>query len=130
MTGGSGEARPATNAIIDAVREETDQETYLPTIIMGDYNAEPESIESVQELIEEEAWTEIGSNAHWWGKPRKEMTCKSRATAEESRIGGFLVNKEALPLIHDFYVEKDEAIPTHLCVGIKIYRRQTFESED
>ena len=59
-------------------------------------------------MIEEEAWTEIGSNAHRWGKTRKEMTCRSRAKAEESRIDGFLVNKEALPLIHDFYVEKDE----------------------
>ena len=73
---------------------------------MGDFNAEPEGIESVQELIEEEAWTEIGSNAHWWGKPMKEMTGKSRANADESRIDGFLVNNGALPLIHDFYVEK------------------------
>ena len=71
MTGDSGEAKLATNAIIDAIREEIDRETYLPTFIMGDSNDEPESIEVVQEMVEEEAWTELGSNAHRWGKARK-----------------------------------------------------------
>ena len=56
---------------------------------MGDFNVEPESIEAIQEMIDEEAWTEIGSNAHWWGKPKKEMTCESRTNAKESRIDGF-----------------------------------------
>ena len=129
MTGDSGEARLATNAIIDAIREETERETYLPTILMGDFNDEPESIEAVQEMIEEEAWTEIGSNAHWWERPKKAMTCRSRANAEESRIDGFLVNKEALPLIHDIYVGKDEGIPTHSCVGIKLCRNTNTETK-
>ena len=55
-TGDSGEAKLGTNAIIDAIRSEVDRATYLPTVIMGDFNAEPESIEAVQEMIDEEAW--------------------------------------------------------------------------
>ena len=94
---------------------------------MGDFNAEPETIEAVQEMIDEEAWTEIGSNAEWWGRPRKEMTCRSRANAKGSRIDGFLVNKEAFPLVNDFYVEQDENIPTHSCVGIVLSRNASTE---
>ena len=59
----------------------------------------------MKEMIYEEVRTEIGSNADWRGRPKKEMTCRSRANAEASRIDGFLVNKEAWPLVQDFYVE-------------------------
>ena len=78
-------------------------------------------------MIDEEAWTEIGSNADWWGRPKKQMTCRARANAKESRIDGFLVNKEAFPLVHDFYVEQDEMIPTHACVGIVLSRNASTE---
>ena len=96
---------------------------------MGDFNDEPESIEAVQEMMDEEAWTELGSNAHWWGKTRKEATCRSRTNAKESRIDGFIVNKDALPFIQDFYVGQDEGIPTHSCVGIKICRNTQTEEK-
>ena len=77
--------------------------------------------------IDEEAWTEIGSNANWWGRPKKEVTCRSRANAKGSRIDGFPVNKEASPLGHDFYVEQDEMIPAHACVGIVLSRNASTE---
>ena len=32
-------------------------------------------------------------------------------------------------MIHDFYVEKDEGIPTHLCVGIKLSRNANTETK-
>ena len=54
-TGDSGEAKIGTNAVIDAIHGEIDRATYLPTVLMGDFNAEPESIEAVQEMIDEEA---------------------------------------------------------------------------
>ena len=57
------------------------------------------------------------------------MTCKSRANAEQSRIDGFLVDKEALPLTQGFYVEKDEGIPTHSCVDIKLSRNPNAETK-
>ena len=71
FTGDSGQAKLGTNAIIDAIRGEIDRETYLPTVLMGDFNAEPETIEAVQKMIDEETWTEIGSNAEWWGDQGK-----------------------------------------------------------
>ena len=37
------------------------------------------------------------------------------------------MNKEAFPLVHDFYVEKDEMIPTHSCVGIVLSRNASTE---
>ena len=77
MTGDSGAARDFTNDVIDAIREEIDLETFLPTIIGGDFNNEPDTITSDKDMIDEEAWTEIGSNAHWWGGERKQMTCWS-----------------------------------------------------
>ena len=63
------------------------------TDLMGAFNDDPETIETVQEMIEEEAWTKLGSNTDWWGTPKKVMTCKIRAIVEQSRIDGLLLNK-------------------------------------
>lgn len=65
--GKKGEARDVTDAVVQAIREEINHEAQLPTIILGDFNAEPETLPTTQEMIEEDSWTEIGSNAHWWG---------------------------------------------------------------
>ena len=48
------------------------------------------------------------------------MTCWSRANAKLSRIDGFVINLEALMMTDDFYVQKDEGIPTQAVVGLKI----------
>ena len=56
------------------------------------------------------------------------MTCWGRVNAKPSRIDGFVVNPEALMMIDDFYVEKDEGIPTHAVVGLKISRSTEMET--
>ena len=40
-TGDSGDAKFGTNAIIDAIRWEIDRVTYLPTVLMANFNAGP-----------------------------------------------------------------------------------------
>ena len=59
VAGGSKTARAATEAVVDAVAKEKDKHPYIPTMILGDFNAEPDSLKAIQELIAEEQWTDV-----------------------------------------------------------------------
>ena len=67
VAGGSKAARAATEAIVDAIVKEKDKRPYMPTMILGDFNAEPDSLKAIQELIAEEQWTDVGRHASRWG---------------------------------------------------------------
>ena len=50
--GGNKSARAMADNIVDAVNEEIEAELYGPVLIMGDFNAVPDSLDSVRELLE------------------------------------------------------------------------------
>ena len=64
-------------------------------------------LEVVQDMIEQDHWTDVGVRAHYWGGQPNETTCKSRGDASPSRIDGILANIEALTMIRKVYVIKD-----------------------
>ena len=78
QAGGGKEDEAITEAILSAVREERDQEQHLPTLIVGDLNANPGKLQHIMELIEEEGWIDVGLHADWWGGVPAEDTCESR----------------------------------------------------
>ena len=41
----------------------------LPTIIFGDFNENPEKLQGIMKLVEEEGWVDVGLHADWWGGP-------------------------------------------------------------
>ena len=106
VAGGSKAARAATEAILDAIVKEKDKHTYMPTMILGDFNAEPDSLKAIQELIVEEQWTDVGRHASRWGGEDAQMTCKTRPKAKPSRIDGVVANKAAMTWIAGFDVAK------------------------
>ena len=110
--GCSAKAKKTNEAILAAVRAETYLEQHVPTFIVGDFNAEPETYDEVKELNEEE-WVDVGINAHWWQRERAQSTCQNRAGAKPSRIDAILVTRRGLLNVHDVRVEKDTMIPTH-----------------
>ena len=73
-------------------------------------------------MMEEHCWIDVGEVAHWWGGEKNEPTCHARAGAKPSRIDGIVCNLEAATLIHSFEVEKDEMIPTHSIIKVKVSR--------
>lgn len=91
-----------------------------PVIIIGDFNAEPNSLKGAEELMDEEGWIDAGAVASWWGGVDNMPTCSQRAEARETRIDGALVNSTAIPLIKSFTVVKDTMIPTHSVVQLHL----------
>ena len=60
-TGDSREAKLETEHILEAIKEEDKASHYLPTVILGDFNEDPDRIATVQELTEEQQWVDIGT---------------------------------------------------------------------
>ena len=52
QSGGSKEDKAVTEAILTAIRADIDQEQHLPTLIMGDVNANPEKMHNINELVD------------------------------------------------------------------------------
>eukprot|EP00969_Alexandrium_andersonii_P325859 14397958-Alexandrium_andersonii.AAC.1 len=60
----------------------------LPTIIAGDFNAEPQSVPSMNLAIQSGQWVDAGANAHIWGCPKDSPTAWAHNAKSPSRIDG------------------------------------------
>ena len=78
QAGGSKEDKAVTEEIIATITEERDCEQHLPTLITGDVNADPEKLQGLAELVEEEGWVDVGLHADWWEEETALPTCESR----------------------------------------------------
>ena len=119
-SGGSKHARAITDAIIAAIRKEMGPCCNQPVLIMGDFNAEPNSLMQAKELMDDEAWIDVGAVASWWGGIDNQPTCLQRAEVQETRIDGVLANSMAISFIRGYTVEKDPMIPTHYVVKLHL----------
>ena len=52
---------------IEASKEEIKMHSYMPTIILGDFNAEPGSLPAAKDLIDNKQWMDVGTKASRWG---------------------------------------------------------------
>ena len=77
QSGGSKEDIAIAEAILEAVREEKDEEQHLPTLIVGDLNADPKRLQNINELIEEEGWIDVGLHADWWEALQRRTPAKA-----------------------------------------------------
>ena len=80
---GGGKANEAIiETILAAVNQERDSEQYLPTLIVGDINADPKKLQNLVELVEEEGWIDVWAACGLVGKQtsrnnvRKQTRCK------------------------------------------------------
>ena len=97
---------------------------------MGDFNAVPNTLRAVKELIEDELWEDVGAKADWWGGTPDQPTCKQRAAARETRIDGIIANMWAIPMITGYNVTKDEQIPTHSIVEVTLSDKEEAKERD
>ena len=102
--GGSAEAKECTDVICEAIEKEIGEDFAMPIIIQGDYNRTPNEIGTIKRMIEEDAWTDLGVVASWWGGEDNKATCQTRPKAKATRIDGVVVNQYALPLVKNFEV--------------------------
>ena len=81
--GGTKHAKGITEAIIEAIRQENWPYCTQPVLIIGDFNVEPNSFNRTAELMEEEAWIDVGAVASWWGGTDCQPTCSQRTNAQD-----------------------------------------------
>ena len=103
-------------------------DVHNPTMVMGDFNARPNSLGPVADWIRDEQWTDLGQRANWWGGVPDRWTCHSKADAKPSRIDGVVVDAETLCSVRSFEVEKRTHIPTH-CVLKVAFTRNPFKEK-
>ena len=84
---------------MDASKGEMKHDRHGVQMLMGDFNAEPNSLDVSRELIEEEQWVDVGEKAHWWGGTPEEKTCQTRPQAKPIRIDGMLARRETVAMI-------------------------------
>ena len=65
--GNGAEAKEDSDAIAGAIEEEIGLDCNMPIIIQGDINREPKELNTFKQMIEQKAWTDLGSVASWWG---------------------------------------------------------------
>ena len=117
-SGGAKADKDLTEAIIEAIKVEIDNEYHKPTLIMGDFNSEPGNLRAIKALLDSQQWLDVGANASWWGGEDGTPTCQTRPQAKPTRIDGIIANRMAIPWISGFAIEKDEMIPTHSVLQI------------
>ena len=125
---GSKEAIAMTEAILQSIRREIRTESHKPTIVTGDFNKEPSTLQTVKEWKKEESWVDVGEVPSWWGRRPNEPTCHSRQGANPTRIDGYVVNPSAMITIHDYEVDKRELIPTHSILRLEL-SKSSFKEE-
>ena len=91
-------------------------------MILGDFNEDPEQLQGIMTLVEEEGWIDVGLHADWWGGPPATTTCEARPGVKASGIDGAIANPEAAVFIQEVWVRKNPFIPTHAAVGVRISR--------
>ena len=126
-SGGSNKDKAVTEEILNAIKEELASEIHRPTLILGDFNAEPDSLKAAKDLIENDQWVDIGKNAAWWDGESGTPTCQTRPQAKATRIDGILANRAAIPWIRSFEVVKDDMIPTHSVIRLTLGRNASTE---
>ena len=62
-------AASRTDSLIQIIDNELRCHPPLPACIVGDLNAELHDLPAASKPIED-GWTDLGSNAHWWGGHR------------------------------------------------------------
>lgn len=85
----------------------------VPILIVGDKNAHVSSYRSLQRLISEFGWCDVGTCADRWGGAKYEATCKSSATAKPTIICYITANPQAAKYMRSFKIVFNIAIPTH-----------------
>ena len=109
-------------------REEMQTDVHNPTMVLGDFNARPNSLGPISTWIREESWTDVGHRADWWGGVPDRWTCQSKPDATPSRIDGLVVDAEALATVRSFQVENKTHYPTHCVLRFTVTRNAFQES--
>ena len=91
-----------------------------PKAIVGDLNGTIDAFSTMQGMLKEKGWTDIGNDsAKCHGKPGQ-PTCQSNGEVKESRIDYCFANDRLTPAITSCVVDQSGDFPTHRSLLIEI----------
>ena len=89
-------------------------------MITGDFNAKIEALPTLEGMLKEQGWTDVGNNSGLCqGKPGQ-ATCQSNDKAKESRIDYVIANDYLTPSIKRCCVGEAGDFPTHRPLLVEI----------
>ena len=110
-----------TDDLIAIVREQFSRMKPGPKMIAGDLNATIEALPTLEAMLKEQGWTDVGNHSGLCrGKPGQ-ATCHTNGKAKESRIDYIIANDYLTPSIKQCWVEEAGGFPTHRPLLIEIY---------
>jgi exonuclease III len=116
---GSKEAA-RTNDIITIVRMQFAKMKPGPKMICGDLNARTEALSTLQLMLDEEGWTDIGKDPRFCEGEIEQYTCHANVGVKESRIDYFITNQHLTPAVRKYRVVQEGKFPTHKPIRITI----------
>ena len=123
-TGGHTCARAArrTNKLIDAVCPEAVAQRDLCTFICGDLNADPADIPTIQWLLVQQHWCDVGAQAQLWGEAAGGPTCVAPNASTGTRRDFVFANPAAASAVCGFRLSEEQSFPTHrpLRIGTRL----------
>ena len=108
-----------TDALFAAIRAECEHRRSTPIMISGDVNADTNDIETLQEMLNAEGWTDVGAHGHRWGARKNEPTCWApNSGLSGTRRDYIIVNAMLLPFVMGFGVCPLDEMPTHAMLQV------------
>ena len=114
------EAAQRTDDLAQIVQDETCQHPGVMALMAADVNADTEHIPTLDQLVREDQWTDVGAVASRWGGRDCQPTCKACLVANESRIDLIFVNNPLLPAVRGFQVDICDEFSAHQPLQLRL----------
>ena len=119
-----------TDDMLRAVFQDNEQQAKGPCLIVGDLNADPVHIESLDEHIKDGTWLDVGDHADKWGSLKGDYTCIAKNCKTPTRRDYVFANREAYQLIEGFVVDHEAGLDVHAVLRIKINVGKCMKVQD
>jgi hypothetical protein len=109
-----------TDDLMTIVQMQFDTMEPGPKAMVGDFNGTVEAFNTLQGMLKEQGWTDVGNDkAKCKGTPGQ-ATCQSNGDAKESRIDYCITNDRLTPAVISCAVDQSGDLPTHRSLFIEI----------
>ena len=91
-----------------------------PKLICGDLNAQRGCLSTLEAMLAEEGWTDIGNDDKATRGNTDQHTCHANAGVKESRIDFIITNEHLTPAVLGFEIIDEADFPTHRPIRMKV----------
>jgi exonuclease III len=113
-----------TDDLIAIVLDQFEKMGRGPKMINGDLNASIDALPTLQHMLSQMGWTDVGNHQGICKGRHGKPTCQSNAGVKESRIDYMITNEDLTPCIERCWVDQCGTFPTHRPLSIEINVRK------